>query len=397
MPNRASRKDRLKADSVPPTDPADTSTTQSANRPRIFPTALRVEPISPFSERWNAKLADHQLFVSLWREFASLCEANGIHLLPDELLVDWSASWGKNAIEGFLLPKHPTLSRGDFESAVSSIASFSNAYRYIFPELAYPDAKRIWFYELPRDHGQGMMPKAEHLWRLMPELRLHPGTPIDAWPRGRLDQRRFFERASIFLNSPTPKDWDWLRSLAWATDTNQRISGDGVPYDRWAQLLRVSVPVISNALATDYDPRIVDPSTHFDVLMALVENWCRACVLGMRTRNGEAASGMNPSANTPNLHDKETNPPPQNGIQTPEGAKQKKKSDPNRPSQDRQSDILTVIQEKGIPLQRLEIISALKLKTEGKLGHHLAWMTENGILVNISQNGYWPKDKAVPE
>jgi hypothetical protein len=39
----------------------------------------------------------------------------------------------------------------------------------------------------------------------------------------------------------------------------------------------------------------------------------------------------------------------------------------------------------------------MKLKTEGKLGHQLAWMVENRILVNIPQRGYWPANIPVPE
>jgi hypothetical protein len=37
------------------------------------------------------------------------------------------------------------------------------------------------------------------------------------------------------------------------------------------------------------------------------------------------------------------------------------------------------------------------LQTEGKLGHQLAWMVENKILVNIPQRGYWPADRPEPK
>ncbi len=67
-----------------------------------------------------------------------------------------------------------------------------------------------------------------------------------------------------------------------------------------------------------------------------------------------------------------------------------------KPSSDRQSDILAAIQMAGIPLKRPELIDAMKLKTEGKLGANLAWMVEEGILQNIPQRGYWPAGEIPP-
>jgi len=68
----------------------------------------------------------------------------------------------------------------------------------------------------------------------------------------------------------------------------------------------------------------------------------------------------------------------------------KMKRDPNQPSTNRQSDILAAIVESGTPLHRDEIRDAMKLKAEGKLGHHLAWMVKNCKLVNTPGQGYWP-------
>lgn len=71
--------------------------------------------------------------------------------------------------------------------------------------------------------------------------------------------------------------------------------------------------------------------------------------------------------------------------------------DPNQPSRDRQNDILAAIREAGMPLTRPEIIEAMKLKTEGKLGANLAWMVKEKILVSIPQRGYWPACDPIPE
>lgn len=71
--------------------------------------------------------------------------------------------------------------------------------------------------------------------------------------------------------------------------------------------------------------------------------------------------------------------------------------DRNHPSQNRQNDILAAILAADVPLQRPELVKAMRLKTEGKLGHQLAWMVEAGILVNFAQLGYWPADRPAPE
>jgi hypothetical protein len=73
------------------------------------------------------------------------------------------------------------------------------------------------------------------------------------------------------------------------------------------------------------------------------------------------------------------------------------KRDPNQPSRDRQNDILAAIRNAQTPLTRLELADAMRLKTEGKLGAHLAWLVSNGILVNIPQRGYWPTNDPAPE
>jgi hypothetical protein len=70
---------------------------------------------------------------------------------------------------------------------------------------------------------------------------------------------------------------------------------------------------------------------------------------------------------------------------------------PGKPSQDRQDDIVAAIVAKGTPLTRPELVEAMKLKTEGKLGAHLAWMVNQKILKQIPARGYWPADRPVPE
>ena len=71
--------------------------------------------------------------------------------------------------------------------------------------------------------------------------------------------------------------------------------------------------------------------------------------------------------------------------------------DPNKPGQDRQNDILAAISAAETPLTRPELVKAMQLSTEGKLGHQLAWMMTNNILVNIPHRGYWPADRPLPE
>jgi hypothetical protein len=73
-----------------------------------------------------------------------------------------------------------------------------------------------------------------------------------------------------------------------------------------------------------------------------------------------------------------------------------RKPDPNQPSQDRQNDIIATLVAKGTPLTRPELVAEMRLTTEGKLGHHLAWMVKREILTSIPQRGYWPKDHPIP-
>ena len=71
--------------------------------------------------------------------------------------------------------------------------------------------------------------------------------------------------------------------------------------------------------------------------------------------------------------------------------------DPNQPGQDRKNDILATIRAACTPLTRPELVEAMRLKTEGKLGGNLAWMVANNVLINIPQRGYWPAGEPVPE
>jgi hypothetical protein len=73
------------------------------------------------------------------------------------------------------------------------------------------------------------------------------------------------------------------------------------------------------------------------------------------------------------------------------------KRNPGQPSQDRQNDILAAIRAAGTPLTRPELVKNMRLKTEGKLGHHLAWMVAANILLNIPPQGYWPANQPIPE
>lgn len=81
---------------------------------------------------------------------------------------------------------------------------------------------------------------------------------------------------------------------------------------------------------------------------------------------------------------------------TNKSAASRTKRDPDRPSEDRQSDILAAIRTAGTPLMRDEIAGGMKLPSPGKLGNNLAWMVREGILVNIASRGYWPAGETYP-
>jgi hypothetical protein len=71
--------------------------------------------------------------------------------------------------------------------------------------------------------------------------------------------------------------------------------------------------------------------------------------------------------------------------------------DNRQPSQDKQNDILAAIRNARMPLTRPELVKALGMGTEGKLGANLAWMVDAGILVNVPQRGYWTVALPVPD
>lgn len=68
-----------------------------------------------------------------------------------------------------------------------------------------------------------------------------------------------------------------------------------------------------------------------------------------------------------------------------------------RPSDDRTADIIAAIRAAGVPLTRPELVRAMRLKAEGKLGAQLAWLVRHGILINIPGRGYWPAADPISE
>lgn len=82
-------------------------------------------------------------------------------------------------------------------------------------------------------------------------------------------------------------------------------------------------------------------------------------------------------------------------IQLPTSTR--KLADPNRPSEDRQDDIITVIRNARTPLTRPEIVEALKMDGEGKLGKNLTWMFNHKLLVKVPRRGYWLASEPLPE
>lgn len=105
-------------------------------------------------------------------------------------------------------------------------------------------------------------------------------------------------------------------------------------------------------------------------------------------RQGASSPNDNPAAQEP----------PDGGTNRPAGRRPKaNKKDDNRPSRERQDDILAAIRLKKTPLTRSEIIEVLKLPSDGKIGHNLAWMTKNHVLISIRGQGYWPADVPPPQ
>ena len=84
------------------------------------------------------------------------------------------------------------------------------------------------------------------------------------------------------------------------------------------------------------------------------------------------------------------------GAYPPVGGK-KSRRHPDQPGKPRQEDIISTILVANLPLTRPELIEHMRLKKEGKLGHHLAWMVKQGLLTNIPNLGYWLSDRPVPE
>lgn len=94
-----------------------------------------------------------------------------------------------------------------------------------------------------------------------------------------------------------------------------------------------------------------------------------------------------------------TNQPPAipTSVETPPDEPDAEPRHQGQPSEDRQADILAAIKNRGVPLTRPELIEAMGLEKEGKLGHHLSWMVREKKLVSIPQRGYWPADQPVPK
>ena len=111
----------------------------------------------------------------------------------------------------------------------------------------------------------------------------------------------------------------------------------------------------------------------------------------MSTLPESTRRGIEAMTSSPLPPSTEADASPPDGV----GAK-KPKRDKNQPGKDRQNDIVAAILDQGVPLQRDEIREAMRLKVVGKLGHNLAWMVKNGVLVNIPGQGYWPAGREVP-
>ena len=120
--------------------------------------------------------------------------------------------------------------------------------------------------------------------RRTPNQRHCPAPDPRPWPEGaaadrsrfgQYCQRQFLERASFLLGTPTEADWHWLRRVAYRTDPAQRVWDETHPAT-WAAQFRRTVPILSYLPDIDHDPRVADESAPFEVMVGIVQNWCRA-------------------------------------------------------------------------------------------------------------------------
>jgi hypothetical protein len=123
----------------------------------------------------------------------------------------------------------------------------------------------------------------------------------------------------------------------------------------------------------------------------------REAIRSRATSNSEAPTGTPTAAGGAAPRQEEPPADEEPGQWSEPAAPRRAKAEPGQPSQDRQNDIIAAIVAKGTPLTRPELVDAMRLTTEGKLGAHLAWMVRKNHLVNIPHRGYWPTDRPVPE
>jgi hypothetical protein len=274
-------------DESPPSPPVDpphlpNSSHTSENAAR-FPDCVRLDPprldfTRHFAERWQAKERDFLDFVVAREQANVALVAHGILGLPAALEADWQASWAEDIFK-YILPVHVSIQRDRVPSAVADLGALVDAIQFVHPRCCSSNALRFWAYILPYDPGFDHIPTVDEIKRYCPNLDPRPGD--EDWPAtrslyGHLDQRQFFERSNFLLGKPTDADWHWLRRLAYRTDPHQPIWCNGLPFDRWKEDFRTTVPVLSSLLDIDCDPRIVDETTDFAVLLMLVRNWCRS-------------------------------------------------------------------------------------------------------------------------
>jgi hypothetical protein len=271
----------------------------STEGPR-FPSHVRLQPLSPFLERWRTKREDHDQFVeAVNRANATL---PGGWRLPDALAADWLASWVDDLFLG-VIPKHDRLAPSEVAAAVDDIAALVEAFRFVERQGWLARAQRIWFYELPGDPGFQNFPMVDEIKRYRPEW--DPRRDLDDQPGDTAlstyyDQTQFFDSAAFLLGTPTGEQLAWLRRLTYRPDPLQPIWSDPPRHHTWTRReLQRTVPELAGCLGVEW-PDLAE-SLPLPELIRRVHNWIVQSARPELTRRGWASATQRTANSLPQL------------------------------------------------------------------------------------------------
>ncbi len=261
-----------------------------------FPSHFRLQPLSPFSERWRTKREDHDRFGEAVSHANAMLPSGW--RLPDALTGDWLASWVNDLFIG-VIPKHDRLAPSEVASAVEDVAALVEAIRFMERQGWFARAQRVWFYELPGDPGLHDFPTVDAIRRYRPEW--DPRRDLDDQPGDialstRYDQTQFFESAAFLLGTPTAEQLAWLRRLAYRADPLQPIWTDPPRHHTWArQELQRTVPELAGCLGVEWPD--LGESLSLTELIRRVHNWIVQNARPELVRRGWSCATLNTTSN----------------------------------------------------------------------------------------------------